>query len=157
MTPFANLELPIAALWCFGLTTVSAVVPWVNAEVIVLSLPAIAPSRWALVGLLGVATAGQMAGKCVVYWASRKGLRAPSPALKARLDACRQRFERHAWGPGLCVLVSSITGLPPFYLTTMAAGALRVNFAVFLVAGTAGRLVRFGSLVLGVEWVLRAA
>ena len=32
--------------WCyFGLAVASAVFPWVNAEVIVLSLPAVAPSK----------------------------------------------------------------------------------------------------------------
>ncbi len=157
MTSLVGLALPLAAMWCFGLTVVSAIVPWVNAEVIVASLPAVAETPVALAVLVVVATIGQMAGKCVVYWTARRGTRTPSAAVQGRIDRWRRPFERHAWAPAAFVLLSSIVGLPPFYLTTMLAGAVRMNFTLFLVAGTTGRLVRFGALVVGVTKVFGAA
>jgi membrane protein YqaA with SNARE-associated domain len=46
------------------------------------------------------------------------------------------------------VLVSSLVGLPPFFLVTFVAGAMKMNFVTFLTAGMMGRLVRFGALVM---------
>ena len=140
--------LPWMILTYFALAVASAVFPGVNAELIVLSLPAVAPSKAALLVLLLVATAGQMTGKCFLYWAGRKGNRVlPDRAAKA-LARWRERLEARPTRAVVLVLVSSIVGLPPFYIMTLLAGALRMNFLVYLTAGTAGRLVRFGALVL---------
>ncbi|HKV98965.1 MAG TPA: VTT domain-containing protein [Vicinamibacterales bacterium] len=136
-----------ASLSCFGLTVLSAIVPWVNAEVIVLAFVALAhsPAQAALVVI--VATAGQMAGKCVVFWAGRRGERryARASELAARW---RDRLTARPWSAVLLVLVSSAIGVPPFFLVTLAAGAVGVNFRRFVIAGTIGRLMRFGSLAL---------
>jgi membrane protein YqaA with SNARE-associated domain len=140
--------LPWMSLTYFALAVASAVFPWVNAEVIVLSLPAVAPSKTALLLLVLIATAGQMTGKCFLYWAGRKGNRVlPGRAGKA-LARWRERLEARPARAVVLVLVSSVVGLPPFYLMTLLAGALRMNFLVYLTAGTAGRLVRFGALVM---------
>jgi len=152
MTDLPAMPFPAAALWCFGLTVVSAIVPWVNAEIIVLSLPAVARSPLALAALVCIATAGQMVGKCVVYRAARRGAEAPSPKVRAQLAKWQARFDAHRWAPAVLVLWSSASGLPPFYVTTMLAGALKMNFPLFLAAGTVGRLVRFGGLVAGAAW-----
>ena len=157
MTALASMAWPLAAAWCFALTLVSAVFPWVNAEIIVLSLPTVARGTWALAGLVAVATMGQMAGKCIVFWTARRGAQAPSPKIRAQLAKWQVRFDSHRWAPTLLVLWSSLTGLPPFYVTTMLAGALRMNFPLFLAAGTVGRLVRFGSLVAGAAWLTGVA
>jgi membrane protein YqaA with SNARE-associated domain len=139
--------LPWLVLSYFGLAVASAIFPWVNAEVIVLTLPAVAPSRAALVLLVLTATAGQMTGKCFLYWAGRKGNRVlPGRAGKA-LTRWRERLEARPSKAVALVLISSVVGLPPFYLMTLLAGALRMNFLVYLTAGTTGRLVRFGVLV----------
>jgi membrane protein YqaA with SNARE-associated domain len=139
--------LPWMSLCYFGLAVASAVFPWVNAEVIVLSLPAVAPSKAALVVLLLVATAGQMTGKCFLYWASRKGNRVLRGRAGELLSKWRAYLETRPSRAVALVLVSSIVGLPPFYLMTILAGALKMNFLTYLTAGTAGRLVRFGALV----------
>lgn len=57
------------------------------------------------------------------------------------------RFETRPRRAALLVLVSSLTGLPPFFLMTLVAGAVKMNLALFLTAGTTGRLLRFGALV----------
>ena len=80
----------------FVATTISAIVPWVNAEVIVVSLAAIASSRWQLASVVLIATGGQMAGKCVVYGMARRGARAPSERV------ARQNRSAAAYHRGSC-------------------------------------------------------
>jgi membrane protein YqaA with SNARE-associated domain len=134
-----------ASLSCFGLTVLSAIVPWVNAEVIVLSFVALAHSPAELALVVIIATAGQMAGKCVVFWAGRRGEKwhARAGELSARW---RERLTARPWRAVTLVLVSSAVGVPPFFLVTLAAGAVGVNFRRFVVAGSIGRFVRFGAL-----------
>ena len=71
-------------LGCFAYTLVSAIFPWINAELLVLSLPLMASSPTELLALLLVATAGQMLGKCAVYWSGRG---AGSPGRAPTFDA----------------------------------------------------------------------
>src|SRR5262245_60386954 len=111
-------------LGCFGLTFLSAVVPWINAEVMVLALPAVATSSGELVLLLFVATSGQMAGKCVLYALARRGgARLRDGRVAAAINAWRTRVERRPSSAFSLVLLSSSVGIPPFYLMTLVAGA----------------------------------
>jgi membrane protein YqaA with SNARE-associated domain len=138
-------------VWCFALMVASAVLPWVNAELIVLSLPAFAKSPAGLFGLVVLATAGHMLGKCAVYWTGRGGGRVGGRVLSPRVESAvakwRDRLTRPRRAVSL-VAFSSLSGLPPFYFVSLAAGALRMNFALYLAAGSAGRLLRFGVLVM---------
>lgn len=140
--------LPWLVLSYFGLAVASAVFPWINAELLVLSLPAVAPSRTALVLLVLIATAGQMTGKCFLYWAGRKGNKVLPGRAGNALARWRESLQARPSKAVALVLISSVVGLPPFYLMTLLAGALRMNFLVYLAAGTTGRLVRFGVLVM---------
>ena len=144
----ADIGLPWMILSYFGLTVVSAILPWVNAEVIVLSMPAVAPSPEALAVLVVIATAGQMTGKCFVYWAGRKGNKVLPARAGAALEKLKARLATSPKKAAVVVLLSSLVGLPPFFLVTFVAGATRMNFATFVTAGTTGRLVRFGALVM---------
>jgi len=135
-------------LWVYGLTVASAIVPWINAEIIVLSLPAFATSREALFVLLLIATAGQMTGKCAVYWAGAGSGRVLPARIAAAVASWRDRLAARPIKAAALVFVSSTFGLPPFYLMSLVAGALRMNFPLFLTVGTVGRLLRFGTLVL---------
>ena len=66
-----EISIGVAAITTLALSFVSAIIPWVNAEAIVIALRAIAHSPAQLAGLVVVVTVGQMAGKCVVYFAGR--------------------------------------------------------------------------------------
>lgn len=140
-----------AALWiqasCFGLSVVSALVPWVNGEAILLAFSASARSWSQLAVLVVVTTAGQMLGKCVLYGAARTAAGRRTHEPDQRTERWRRRLEASPHGALALVFVSSVVGLPPFYLVTMVAGAGRLGFGRFISAGTAGRLVRFGALV----------
>lgn len=146
MTGIGDVGLAWACAGCFALTVVSAIVPWVNAEVIVLSLPALAPSRSTLVLLVLVATAGQMTGKLLVYWAGRGSARAPSPRVAQALERWRPRIAGNWRSAAGFVVLSSAVGIPPFFIMTLVAGALHMRLTTFLAAGTVGRLFRFGVL-----------
>ena len=43
-------------------------------------------------------------------------------------------------------IVSALVGVPPFYVVSVVAGALRLSFAAFLAVGGLGRLAHFGLL-----------
>ena len=149
-------ELSIAwvVVWCFGLTVVSAVVPWVNAELIVLSFPALAQSQLELTALVLVATAGQMTGKIAVYWTGRGAGTLPKKRTAEAIERWRQRLEsKPASAPGF-VFLSSAVGIPPFYLMSLVAGALKLGFGRYFFFGTCGRLVRFGLLAFAPQLVL---
>jgi membrane protein YqaA with SNARE-associated domain len=109
-----------------------------------LSAVPLADSSQQLGALVAVVTAGQMTGKSVMYWTARRSPRPPGPRLQAFLDRSRARLQ-HQPGSLLSVtFISSMVGLPPFYLVTLAAGILHVAFGRFLVVGTLGRLIHFG-------------
>jgi membrane protein YqaA with SNARE-associated domain len=141
----------LAAAWvpasCFGLSVVSALVPWVNAEAILLAFASSARSGLDLVALVLVTTAGQMLGKCVLYFVARRARHRQVRGHDGKVERWRRRLERSPRAALTLVFVSSVVGLPPFYVVTMVAGACGVGLAGYLGAGTAGRLVRFGTLV----------
>jgi len=133
---------------CFALTAVSAVVPWVNAEIVLLSFTATASSPAVMALLVVVATAGQMTGKLALYAAGRQGSRAPSPRVARLLDVWRPRCLANPSRADRLVLVSSTIGFPPFIMTSLVAGALGMDLARFLIAGSVGRLLHFGAVAL---------
>jgi membrane protein YqaA with SNARE-associated domain len=89
-----------------------------------------------------------MAAKSVIYYAGRGVLSLPLGRYQARLQAAAQKLHRSSLGPGGFVFLSSTTGIPPFTVVSILAGTMRIPIAVFLLPGLAGRLVRFGILVL---------
>jgi len=141
----------LAVAWwllsCYGLTVASAVLPWLNAEVIVLSFAAIASSPLDLAILALTATAGQVTGKGLMYWTGRRAAAIDAPGIAALIDRWRTRVERHAMHPFVWVFVSAVVGVPPLYAITILAGAARLSFGRFLVVTWAGRLIHFGVLV----------
>lgn len=130
---------------------VGGFLPWVNTEVVVTGAAlVVTPPDTVLLVLL--AAAGQMLAKTAVYVLAR---RAPERLPeKARTFLSRpDRLGRGRTAVTLALLASSAVGLPPFYLTTLAAGALRVPLVVFACAGLAGTAVRYTVLAVGAATV----
>ena len=155
MPHLTELGLASASGWCFMLTFVSAVCPWVNAEIIVASLPFVAHSRTALVWLVLVATAGQMGGNCLVYMGGRGSARVSSTRMAAAIARWRDRLGRTAHPLGF-VLLSSAVGVPPFLVVTALWGALGFSFRPYFVVGTIGRLLRFSAIIGGQALAMHA-
>lgn len=120
---------------------VSSLVPVVNAELLLMGLALATPAAAPL--LVVVMAAGQMVGKSVLFLG---GGRLTRSTLGGRLARWRLDGRTRRAGAPL-IGISAFTGLPPFYLVSVAAPALGVPFRTFLVLGLAGRLLRFGVLV----------
>lgn len=151
----------LASIWWlslmyYALAVLSAVLPWVNAEVLMLSaLPLARAQSHDLAILVLVVTAGQMTGKSVMYWLSRSATGERSPRVQAALDKWRVRFERCPQSALAVVFVSSTIGFPPFYIVSVVAGALRVAYGRFLTVGGCGRLLHFAIVALLPQLVWR--
>lgn len=138
----APLDLLTATfLVCLG----SAIVPFLNTEIYLLGVSALAGPA-ALPAVVLAATAGQMAGKSILYFAGTGALRLPTrfrqmaPVLAARVAA-------HPSGASGLILFSAFSGLPPFYGVSLVAGGLGWSFARFVLAGCCGRALRFALVV----------
>ena len=146
MEHLGELSIGWASLWCLVWAFLSAILPWMNAEVLILALPAVASSRKELAMLILIATTGQMAGKCIIYWVALRGTACPSGRIARAVERWRERAAANPSSPVALVALSSLVGIPPFYVMSAVAGALRMNFGSFFVAGACGRLVRFGAV-----------
>lgn len=106
--------------------------------------------------LIVVATIGQMTGKLLLYSAGRQGSRLRSPRIARQLENWRARCRTSPRYADRVVLVSSTVGFPPFIMTSLLAGAVRMDLTRFLIAGAIGRLVRFGAIALAGNLFARA-
>jgi membrane protein YqaA with SNARE-associated domain len=121
----------------------SALVPWVNAEILLLAALPAAMTHGAGPGLVVALTLGQMVGKSVVYWLSREAIGRTGGRVTARTERWRTRFVQHPRSAVAIVGASALLGVPPFYIVSIVAGTLRMSFAVFLTVGGLGRLAHF--------------
>jgi membrane protein YqaA with SNARE-associated domain len=138
MTPLALLISVFFACLLGGL------VPFINTELIVLGAAAAAPTRL-LVPLILIATTTQMVAKTVLYLGGRGLMRLPN--RHRRFDTALRTAKRLEKGGSAFLFVSAATGFPPFYMMSIASGAIRLPFTRFFVLGFIGRLVRFGAVV----------
>jgi len=141
----------MTGVWLYGgyflLSVVSALFPWVNAEILVLSMSALARTPSALILVVLIGTAGQMAGKTVLYWAGRGTLHLGLRNITRTAEGWHERLKKYRWGPYTLMFLSATVGVPPFYVMTVASGALKIPFVPFVLLCTAGCTIRFGLLV----------
>lgn len=137
-------------IWLLGgsyvAALVSALLPWVNGELLMLAAMPAATKLGAVPPVVVAFTLGQMTGKSAMYWVTRTAVRRPSARLAAAGERWRTRFEQHPRWTLVVVFVSGVVGLPPFYAVSIAAGTLRMPFTRFVAAGGAGRLAHFAML-----------
>ncbi|HUF51157.1 MAG TPA: hypothetical protein VMN60_10005 [Longimicrobiales bacterium] len=125
---------------------VGSFVPLVNTELIVLAAAAAAPPAL-LAPLALIAATTQMAAKSVLYFAGGGMLRVPVNRWTCRLHEAASAGARFRNGGGMVIFASAFAGIPPFYLTSIASGAVRHPFTRFVAIGFAGRMLRFSALV----------
>jgi membrane protein YqaA with SNARE-associated domain len=126
----------------------SALVPWVNAEVLALSMSAVSSSPFHMAALAFLASAGQMTGKCILYWTGRGTIPIRGGRFDKPINRWKDRFEKSPSKSIGLVFVSAVFGIPPFYIITILSGVFRLDFGRFVAAGFCGRLIHFGVLVL---------
>ena len=142
-----------------GASIASALLPLINIEAILAVAVSQAPSS--TLALIVAATVGQMIGKILWYWGGMHLDRAPfvhkhleKPKAKASLEKWHERAEGRPWFTAGLLFFSALLGFPPYAITAVLAGVLRVHFVVFLVTGFLGRGLRFWALVAGTTSLL---
>jgi membrane protein YqaA with SNARE-associated domain len=132
----------------FGFSVASALIPVLNVEayLAVAASDSTAPTLL----LVGAAAVGQMVGKVVWYYAGDRLDRVPwlrkkmaKDSWQASVERWRTRTEGRPWTTAALLFTSSLTGLPPFAVVSVVAGLLRTRIEVFVLAGLAGRFLRF--------------
>ena len=134
---------------CYLLLMASALIPWLNSEVIMGGMATLATTQWGRWALVLVATVGQMTGKCVLYWAGRGVLR--WPAAQQKLEAWNHKWNGRRRRAPVVIFLSAVFGVPPFYPISVLAGSLRISFFRFLALGSCGRFLHYTAVVFGVR------
>jgi membrane protein YqaA with SNARE-associated domain len=138
-----------AATFVMGL--VSGTIPFViNLEIYLLGVAAL--SKAPAPAIVGLAAAGQILAAYLLYLAGRGVLGGKFIRWKRR-EAAVKAFEKYRAHSLALVAVSSITGIPPFYGVSLAAGTVKFPLARFLIVGMIGRVVRFTLVYLAPAWL----
>jgi membrane protein YqaA with SNARE-associated domain len=145
---------PLVYVGTYLYAVISGLVPVVNVEVFLLAMAALRKGDPLAVILL--TTAGQMTAKYVLYMSGRGLIRLPPGRMQGKVEKARKALDEHPSGAGSVVLFSAVTGVPPFYGMSLAAGALAMPLWHFMGISTLGRLFRF-SLVYFAPHLLRLA
>ena len=134
-------------LGTFAYACLSGAIPVLNCEVFLLILAVKAP-REMLFPLIITTTVGQMVAKSLLYWAGRGVLKLPKGGRVENVLATLGCNIGGGWRAAAFVFVSAVIGVPPFYAMSVACGAMRWSFGLFLLFGSLGRLVRFSFVLL---------
>src|SRR5688572_33143505 len=84
-----------------------------------------------------------MVGKSVMFYGGRGVKFLQRGRIKQKIDEAGDIMRRSSKSVGAFLFVSGATGLPPFYLVSVAAGVSGVSFVQFALFGTLGRFTRF--------------
>lgn len=133
---------------------VSGLVPFVNAELfLVLVSPIVA--RHSLLPIAAIMAVGQMAAKTILFYAGRGVFNINMGRLEKRIEAVQRKFKEWENKVDLLVFVSASVGIPPFYVLSFVAGALKLHILRFLSMGLVGRSIRFAVIIYFPQLVLK--
>jgi membrane protein YqaA with SNARE-associated domain len=124
-------------------TAVSGIVPLINAELPGVGVPLV----------VVVSTAGQMSTKTLLYGVARWAPGRLPRKARAVLDRASGAMSSRRGAASSLVFTSAAIGLPPFYGTSLAAGALGIRLRTFVLSGIMGRVLRFGVLACAARYV----
>lgn len=137
--------LPAATfIYCYA----SGLIPVVNAEAFLVIISSALLSKSQLLLITALAALGQMAAKSTMYIVARTSFRRPPKKYEEKFAQAQAKLAGWRFGVPGFLFVSSSTGFPPFYVVSILAGMMKINFVTFLVFGLAGRFIRFGIALL---------
>ena len=124
---------------------VSGLIPFINIELYLVAIAALASGSYPLWSLGAVAGAGQMGAKSLLFWGggavARK--RAERKYSQDRIEQLRHRMARmNPWVLIGTTFVSALVGVPPFIVVSPLAGAVGMKFWRFFLTGLIGRGLR---------------
>ena len=133
---------------------VSGLVPFVNSE---LYLVAVSPmvARHSLLPIALLSAAGQMVAKTILFYAGRGVFNINMGKIEKKIEAVQKKFQDWENKVDALILLSAFVGLPPFYVVSVVAGALKLHYIRFLVAGIVGRSARFVVIIYFPQLVLK--
>lgn len=101
---------------------------------------------------------GACVGKLIWYYAGINSMRIPwlrkkmeTPKWKTSYETWEARIHGRPWLAGAIVFTSASTGFPPLAVISVLAGTLRMNLPIFILTVTAGRTLRFWTVLAGVD------
>lgn len=121
-------------------------IPVINTEIIVLAAAAAAPADL-IIPLIAIAAGAQMVAKCGLYLAGSGLVRLPRGRFTKQIDTALARVKSQQRASSAVLFASASIGFPPFYVMSIACGALNVGFKRFFLIGFVGRTLRFAVLV----------
>jgi membrane protein YqaA with SNARE-associated domain len=133
---------------------VSGLVPFVNAEVFLVAVSPITP-RHALLPVAVLCGAGQMCAKTIIFYAGRGVFKINMGKLEGKIEAVQAKFQLWQNKAGALIFLSAVVGMPPFYVVSFVAGALKLSYVKFLATGFPGRCIRFGVIIYFPQLILR--
>lgn len=130
----------------YSIAVISGFVPVVNIEVYLVWVAAFTPRSQGL-PIAILATLGQMTAKTLMYLGGAGILKITLRKPEEKIAAIQKKFESWKNRTSLFIFLSAFLGVPPFYLVSVASGALKIKLPLFLIAGLTGRFLRFGITV----------
>jgi membrane protein YqaA with SNARE-associated domain len=124
---------------------VGSVVPVIHTELLVFGISALAPGAQGI-ALVLVATCGTLIGKTILYYSGQGLVRLPVRG-RERIDRFLEEARQREGIASGVLFAAAAAGVPPFYIVTVAAGAIRLNLLRFILIGFTGRLIRFSIVV----------
>lgn len=139
---------PLLVLGLVALVSLaSGLVPGPPVEGTLLAVAAVAPDRL-LLPLVVLTTASHMVTRTVLFVAGGRLNHLLPIRQRSGVERACSSIARHPQLQVATLFGSAVAGLPPFYVTTLAYGALHTSLRAFVLVGTAGRAIRFGAVVL---------
>lgn len=141
-----NLQSPLLAIASAALAGFAVgIVPVGIAEVLAIAIGAVTPPSLAVATLV-VFTATHVASKWIWFVIGSYAERITHPWSLRMIARTREFLARNpAYGPST-LAAGALLSIPPFHLTAIAAGIIRLPLSQFLVICFSGRLIRFGVL-----------
>lgn len=146
MREFAQTSPLLLCLIIVLVGAVSSLLPMSPVEPVLIAVAAVAPT-WLLVPIIVLVTVSHMSTKMLVFLGGRKVNAGYSGRGRDHFDRARLKLSGHPRLQHGTLFLSSVTGLPPFYVITVLCGTLRMPVREFLVLATTGRAIRFAVLV----------
>ena len=96
-----------------------------------------------LISIAFVAAISQMLSKTIIYGMGAKGGKILPNKHRDKLLTWQEKINQGSAQQRSVIMLSALTGLPPFYLINIICGTLRTSFNNFFWLGLAGTFIRF--------------
>jgi membrane protein YqaA with SNARE-associated domain len=133
---------------------VSGLLPFVNSELYLVAVSAIV-ARHSLLPIALLSALGQMVAKTILFYAGRGVFQINMGKFERKIEAVQKKFQEWENKADVLILISAAGGIPPFYVVSFVAGALKLHYLRFLAVGIVGRSIRFAVIIYFPQLILK--